>query len=96
VVVGAGGAVAAFVTGWLDPLLRLVELEPVGTHPVHRRQGLASAVMAWCMRKAYDLGARTALVATGYRAVANHLYDSLGFDLQDIEVRWQRDLLARR
>jgi len=56
------GAVAAFCTAWLDVDNGVGLLEPVGTHPAHRRRGLARAVCLdplWFLRNA---GARTVRV----------------------------------
>ena len=44
VVESSDGTYVAFALGWLDADNRVGELEPVGTHPDHRRKGLAAAV----------------------------------------------------
>ena len=72
------GSFAAFCLTWLDRENRVGELEPVGTHPDHRRRGLARAVCIAAMRALRDAGAETAVVlsATGE---ARALYRAIGF-----------------
>jgi ribosomal protein S18 acetylase RimI-like enzyme len=79
VAVAPDGTFAANCICWLDEANRIVEMEPVGTHPEHRRRGLASAVCLGALRAARELGAETGLVypVEGYPAV--DLYASLGF-----------------
>lgn len=73
---------AASTIMWLDEANRTVEFEPVGTHPGHRRLGLARAMMLHGMRRARAAGARHATVvclgAPGHPA-ARGLYHGLGF-----------------
>ena len=38
------GTLAAFALSWWDPLGRVGEFEPVGTHPDHQRRGLSRAI----------------------------------------------------
>ncbi|WP_435133499.1 GNAT family N-acetyltransferase [Actinacidiphila sp. bgisy144] len=76
------GAMAASAIMWFDAANRTVEFEPVGTHPGHRRRGLARAVLLHGMRLARDAGATQATVAClgapGHRA-ARELYYGAGF-----------------
>jgi len=51
VAVDQDGNYAAFCTGRIDPINKLAELEPVGTHPNHRKKGLAKAVIIECLRR---------------------------------------------
>jgi hypothetical protein len=44
VAVAPEGRFASFVTVRMDPLIRIAEFEPVGTHPKYRRLGLAKAL----------------------------------------------------
>jgi len=71
---------AAFATFRLDPFSRIVELEPVGTHPDHRKLGLASAVIFEGLNriKKYNPSAIVILGAANNPG-ANRLYDKLGF-----------------
>jgi predicted N-acetyltransferase YhbS len=91
-VIAPDGTFAANTTAWWDEANRHVEFEPVGTHPDHRRQRLASAVIAEGMRRAKALGATTAYVGSGTDPAARALYASLGFVEADAHVRygWRR------
>ena len=54
------------------PEIGVGQFEPVGTHPDHRRRGLASAVMAAGMDWMWARGLRQAFVGTGYRMEIIH------------------------
>lgn len=76
------GTMAASAIMWLDEANRTVEFEPVGTHPGHRRRGLARALLLHGMRLARAAGAGHATVAClgapGHPA-ARALYYGAGF-----------------
>jgi GNAT superfamily N-acetyltransferase len=76
------GTMAASAIMWLDEANRTVEFEPVGTHPDHRRFGLARAMLLHAMRRAREAGAVHATVvclgAPGHPK-ARGLYYGLGF-----------------
>jgi ribosomal protein S18 acetylase RimI-like enzyme len=69
---------AAYCLAWLDPDNGVGELEPVGTHPDHRRQGLATAVCRYAHRRLHDDGAETAIVYSIAGSDATALYESMG------------------
>jgi len=79
VVEAPNGSLAAFALAWLDAENRVGELEPVGTHPDHRRLGLASAVCLFALRRLREEGAERAIVYSWADAPAKTLYESLGF-----------------
>ncbi|WP_234312916.1 GNAT family N-acetyltransferase [Streptomyces seoulensis] len=56
------GTMAASTIMWLDHMNQTVEFEPVGTHPAHRRLGLAHAMMLHGMHLARAAGATHATV----------------------------------
>ncbi len=86
--VAEDGTFAAYTTVWWEPVNKYVIFEPVGTHPEHRRKGLASAVIAEGLRRSAALGAEMAHVGSGAGQPSNVLYDSLGFrDVVDY-ARW--------
>jgi mycothiol synthase len=91
VVVAPDGTFAAFCSIWFDEFNRTGAFEPVGTHPDHRRRGLAKAVMCEGLRRLKELGATVAFVGTGYDAPANRLYESVGFTEVDVVDRWQKE-----
>jgi len=86
------GSFASFVTVRIDPLTKMAELEPVGTHPDHRRKGLAKAVCAEGIRRAqkYNPICIVILGAASTEAAAN-LYRSLGFIKEDVHL-WKKVL----
>lgn len=83
-----GGGWAAWCGVWSSPEIGAGQFEPVGTHPDHRRRGLASAVMMAGLGWMAERELRMAFVGTGYRAAANGLYDSLGFAPVAILHQW--------
>ncbi|UVS80115.1 GNAT family N-acetyltransferase [Actinokineospora sp. UTMC 2448] len=83
VAVAPDGTYAAYCLIWLDDHNRVGELEPVGTHPDHRRRGLARAVCLGALHALKDVGAETAVVfpvdsPPGHPG-AMTLYRDLGF-----------------
>ena len=79
VAVAPDGTLAANCLCWLDEANRIVELEPVGTHPSHRRRGLAAAVCLAALKAAREAGADTGLVYPVNGFPAATLYESIGF-----------------
>ncbi len=73
------GEIASFATVWYDDALRVCTFEPVGTAPAHQRKGLAKAVLAEGMRRAWAMGAQTASVGGGGASnpEADRLYASM-------------------
>lgn len=80
IAVAPNGEFAAFATFRLDPISKIVEVEPVGTHSNHRKLGLASAVICEGLNrlKKYNPSAIVILGAANTLG-ANRLYDKLGF-----------------
>jgi ribosomal protein S18 acetylase RimI-like enzyme len=79
VAVSPDGSFAAFCLCWLDEENRVGNLEPVGTHPDHRRRGLARAVSLAGLHSLRAAGAETALVYSVGGSHATSLYESVGF-----------------
>ena len=73
------GSLAASVGVTLDGVNLAGTLEPVLTHPDHRRLGLSTALITEGIRILIAAGARTAWVGTGRLLEANLLYDTVGF-----------------
>jgi GNAT superfamily N-acetyltransferase len=78
VVEGPDGSFAAYCLAWLDEENRVGELEPVGTHPDHRRRGLATAVCRFAHHRLRNLGAERAIVYSQAGSEATALYESIG------------------
>jgi len=85
----ADGQAAAYCTIWLDENGTGC-FEPVGTHPDHRRRGLARTMMQHGLRRLQALGAQCVTVGTGYDMDANHLYAGLGFSQVEVFHQWQK------
>lgn len=82
VAVAPDGSFASYALGWLDEANRTGELEPVGTHPDHRRLGLATAVSLHALRSLRGAGAETGIVGSrgddDYPA-PKRVYEAIGF-----------------
>jgi ribosomal protein S18 acetylase RimI-like enzyme len=80
VAVAPDGHFAAFCTVRVDPISRITEFEPVGTHPDYRRLGLATAVMCEGLKR-LEKRAPTNVCIPGAAPTpaADRLYESLGF-----------------
>lgn len=92
VVVSPDGSFAAYAHAWLDPDNRVGELEPVGTHPDHRRRGLASAVCRFAHQRLREEGAELAIVYSLAGSDATALYESIGMREHDRSL----ELVKRR
>jgi len=90
VVEAPDGSFAAFTTVRIDPISRMAELEPVGTHPDHRGLGLGKAICAEGIRRVqkYDPSCMVILGAASTES-ATRLYDSLGFSKVDDHI-WKK------
>jgi mycothiol synthase len=92
VVEAPDGTFASFCIVWFDEVNRIGMFEPVGTHPNHRRMGLAKAVMCEGLRRLAALDATVAYVGVGSDNVAaNRSYESVGFTEFDQEYRWRKE-----
>jgi GNAT superfamily N-acetyltransferase len=80
------GSLTAYCICWPEQATGTCEFEPVGTHPDHRRKGLAGAVMYAAMRRAREIGLRTALVYCKEENLP--FYQSLGFNPIDRAVEY--------
>ena len=91
----ADGSFAAHVGLTLDEANGHGIVEPVCTHPGHRRHGLAQALILDGLRRLRDLGATTCSVETGDMEPANALYRSIGFTEEYRGHTWRLDLRSR-
>ncbi len=89
VAVAPNGDLASFCTVWYDDVTRSAYFEPVGTHPLYQRRGLARAVMCEGLRRVKRLGATVAFVG-GYSAEANALYRGVTDGDYDCSERWTK------
>ena len=73
-------SIVAFATLWFDTQNMVVQIEPAGCHPDHRRLGLTQAVIFHALRIAVERGASEALVRhNSDNLAARALYKSCGF-----------------
>jgi ribosomal protein S18 acetylase RimI-like enzyme len=82
VVVAPDRSFASYALGWIDEANRTGLLEPVGTHPDHRRRGLARAACLLALRQLRAAGATKVLVGSRGDAaypIPSLLYESIGF-----------------
>lgn len=80
VAMSSANAVAAFATLWLDERNSVVQIEPAGCQPDHRRRGLTRAVILHALSRSVELGAIEALVRhVSTNEAAHGLYRSCGF-----------------
>lgn len=75
----AGGSFAALVGCTVDQTNRFGIVEPVCTHPDHRRKGLAARLILEGLRRMQRQGVETVGVDTGESPAANQLYEAAGF-----------------
>jgi mycothiol synthase len=81
VVEAPDGSIAAFAMAWWDPVARIGEYEPVGTHPDHQRRGLGRALLSHGLHRYQELGARIVQVFSNTdNAASEGLYQAVGFE----------------
>jgi predicted N-acetyltransferase YhbS len=84
-VVAPDGEFASFCIAWWDARNHIASLEPVGTVPEHRRQGLARAVVLEAIRRVAALGVEEVFVGSDQA-----FYLSLGFELKYASHHWEK------
>ncbi len=95
VVEAPDGSLAAYALGWWDPVGRVAEFEPVGTHPDHQRRGLARALLEHGLRRFFDRGATIVQVYSDASAApAEALYEAVGFHRRAYHQRYERPASA--
>jgi GNAT superfamily N-acetyltransferase len=93
VVTSADGRISAFCTLWFDDINKVGFVEPIGTVPAYRRQGLAKALLLEGFQRLKRLGAETAYLGHGSdNAAGNQLYESVRMPVFDQEYLWQKEL----
>jgi GNAT superfamily N-acetyltransferase len=93
IAVARDGTFASFCTFRVDPLSKITNLEPMGTHPDHRRRGLGKALILEGLRrsKRHD----PTLFYVGGAAdtpAANRLYDSTGYTEKRAYHAWCKEV----
>ena len=84
-------SLAAFAIAWWDPVARVGEFEPVGTHPDHRRLGLARTLLGHGLRRYRQREARMVQVyALSDNLPAEALYPAVGFVRRRHRIHFER------
>ena len=84
------GTFGAYVGIALEDTDHYAIVEPVCTHPDHRRKGLARTLILEGLARAQATGAVDAYVGTGDDPGANRLYDGVGFTEAYKEYAWRK------
>lgn len=92
VAVAPDGTFASFCTFRMDPASRITNLEPVGTHPHHRRLGLAKALIFEGLRRAMKYDPALLYVGAANNPATNRLYDSVGYTQKVAEHCWYKEM----
>ncbi len=92
VAVASDGTFASFCTFRMDPISRITNLEPVGTHPNHRRLGLAKALIFEGLKRATKYNPTLFYVGGANIPAANRLYDSVGYTEKLAEYCWSKEI----
>jgi GNAT superfamily N-acetyltransferase len=86
------GSYAAYVGICWDDVNKLGIIEPVCTHPDHRRKHLASTLIRIGLQCLTDIGGNQVVVSTGPMEPANRLYESIGFEEKAIGHIWEKPI----
>jgi ribosomal protein S18 acetylase RimI-like enzyme len=89
--VASDGTYASYGIGWFDPVSRIGQLEPVGTHSQFRGLGLGKAVISAILNRMRGAGAVGSWVLSEEdNAASNALYQSVGFQQTMRLELWER------
>jgi len=80
--------IVAHCSATMDEVNQVAEISPPCTHPDHRLQGLARAVMFEVMRRLRHNGIQRTYVSCGDDRTTNKLYEKVGFRDFHREYRW--------
>ncbi len=86
VIAAPDGAYAACCIVWYDGPNRIGHVEPMGTHPEHRRLGLARTIMLEGIRRLRALGARRVPLDGGF----DPFYEAIGFQKRRSCKAWEK------
>ena len=93
VAVDPQGDFAAFCTVRIDPVSRMAELEPVGTHPDYRKLGLARLVICEGLHRLQEYHPSSiCILGAATSDAANRLYESVGFTEKTEVHLWGKKL----
>jgi len=90
VIVAPNGDYAACAIVWHDDVNKVGHLEPLGTHPEHRRKGLAKAILCEGIRRLQGLGSTWMPMENG----GEPFYHAFGFVEKGTQYAWIKDFDA--
>ncbi|MFW9926705.1 MAG: GNAT family N-acetyltransferase [Candidatus Thorarchaeota archaeon] len=91
VAVAPNGEFAAFCTARIDPVSKITELEPVGTHPNHRKLGLGRAVILETFKRLEKFNPSVVVIlGAAPSEAARKLYESVGFVNHGMAHYWTK------
>jgi len=92
VAIAPDGTFASFCTFRIDPISKITNLEPVGTHPNYRKLGLAKALIFEGIRRATRYNPALFYVGAANTPATNRLYDSVGYTEKLAEYCWFKEI----
>jgi len=92
VAVAPDGTFTSFCTFRMDPISKITNLEPVGTHPNYRKLGLAKALIFEGLRRAMRYDPTLFYVGGANTPATNRLYDSVGYTERLAEYCWSKHI----
>jgi hypothetical protein len=92
VAVAPDGTFASFCTFRMDPTSKITNLEPVGTHPDHRKLDLAKALIFEGLKRVIRYNPALLYVGGANTPAANRLYDSVDYTKKLAEYCWSKEI----
>ncbi len=93
VAIAPDGSIASFCTFRMDPISKITNLEPMGTHPKYRKLGLAKGLISEGLRRAMKYNPTFFYIGgAANTSAANRLYDSVGFTEKLAEDSWYKEI----
>ncbi|MHA2251013.1 MAG: GNAT family N-acetyltransferase [Candidatus Kariarchaeaceae archaeon] len=93
VIVAPDGTFAAFATFRMDPVSRLTNLEPLGTHPDYRKLGLGKALLFELLSRVQKYNPTLLYIGGAANTpAANRLYDVTGYTQKLEDNVWEKVL----
>ncbi|MHA2278938.1 MAG: GNAT family N-acetyltransferase [Candidatus Kariarchaeaceae archaeon] len=91
-VIAPDESIACFGTFRMDPISRITELEPLATHPEHRKLGLAKALICEGLRRSEKFNPPFFYIGgAADTPAANRLYDVVGFSQKLSQDCWIKE-----
>lgn len=93
IVEAPNGDIASFCTFRMDPVLKIIELEPMGTLPKFRKLGLAKSLLQEGLNKIKYFNPPLVYISGAANNLgANKLYKSIGFEKIGTYYYWKKQI----